>query len=171
MGNAGIWSSYVREYLLPRLFGFELLMAPYAMAHLKLGMQLAAIDLPKAERTTWAYDFSTNERLGIYLTNTLDEALKRSEVMFGQYISDEANEAAKVKRTYPVMVILGNPPYAGISANKSEWINILMHDYKIKVRKEERQIQRLSNDNVNFIRLAQWRLEKNGKGIVGLISV
>jgi len=75
-GNASIWSGYVREHLLSRLFGFELLLAPYAMAHLKLGMQLAGVDLPKAERATWAYDFSTNERLQIYLTNTLDDAHK-----------------------------------------------------------------------------------------------
>src|SRR5579871_2185325 len=85
-GNAGMWSGYVREHLLPRLFGFELLMAPYAMAHLKLGMQLAAIDLPPAERATWAYDFSSDERLGLYLTNTLEEAMKRSEIMFGRFI-------------------------------------------------------------------------------------
>jgi len=86
MGNVGMWSGYVREHLLPSLFGFELLMAPYTMAHLKLGMQLAAIDLPIAERAAWAYDFATNDRLRIYLTNTLDEALKRSEVMFGRDI-------------------------------------------------------------------------------------
>src|SRR5260370_35346145 len=130
MRNAGMWSAYVREHLLPRIFGFELLMAPYAMAHLKLGMQLAAIDLPKSERTAWAYDFEGEERLGIYLTNTLDEAIKRSQVMFGRYISDGANEAAKVNRTYPVMVVLGNPPYSGHSADKGQWITALIGPYK-----------------------------------------
>ena len=69
-----MWSGYVREHLLPRLFGFELLMAPYAVAHLKLGMQLAAQDLPEAQRKDWAYDFAGDERLGVYLTNTLEEA-------------------------------------------------------------------------------------------------
>jgi hypothetical protein len=64
VGNAGMWSGYVRQYLLPRLFGFELLMTPYAMAHLKLGMQLAAVDLPQAERAAWAYDFSTDGAVG-----------------------------------------------------------------------------------------------------------
>ncbi len=76
-GMAGMWSSYVREHLLPRVFGFELLMAPYAVAHLKLGMQLAGLDLPEAQRHDWAYDFKGAERLGIYLTNTLEEAEKR----------------------------------------------------------------------------------------------
>src|SRR5260221_12924152 len=70
-GNSGMWSSYVRQHLLPRLFGFELLMPPYAMAHLKLGMQLAGMDLAEAERPAWAYDFAGDERLGVYLTNTL----------------------------------------------------------------------------------------------------
>src|SRR6266852_6184029 len=122
MGNAGMWWGYVRKHLLQRLFGFEFLMAPYAIAHLKLGIQLAAVDLPEAKRATWAYDFNTDERLGIYLTNTLDEALKRSQVLFGGYISDEANEAARVKQGYPVMVVIGTPPYSGNSANKAPWI-------------------------------------------------
>ena len=69
-----MWPSYVREHLLPRLFGFELLMAPYAVAHLKLGMQLAGQDLPEAQRKAWGYDFAGDERLGVYLTNTLEEA-------------------------------------------------------------------------------------------------
>ena len=116
-GNAGMWSGYVREHLLPRLFGFELLMALYAVAHLKLGMQLAALDLPPSERANWAYDFNSDERLGIYLTNTLEEAKKRTDILLGRFISDEANEAARVKKDYPVMVIVGNPPYSGHSAN------------------------------------------------------
>ncbi|HZO74798.1 MAG TPA: type ISP restriction/modification enzyme [Ktedonobacteraceae bacterium] len=182
-GNAGMWSSYVREHLLPRLFGFELLMAPYAMAHLKLGMQLAAIDLPASERATWAYDFQADERLGIYLTNTLDEALKRSQLMFGRYISDEANEAAKVKRGYPVMVVLGNPPYAGHSANKGQWINDLLRgkdsqtgastDSYFKVDGQplrERNPKWLNDDYVKFIRFAQWRIEQTGYGILAFIT-
>jgi len=70
--NAGTWSPYVREHLLPRLLGFELLMAPYAVAHLKLGMQLAGQDLPDGLRPKWAYDFAKDDRLGVYLTNTLE---------------------------------------------------------------------------------------------------
>jgi len=183
MGNAGMWSSYVRQHLLPRLFGFELLMAPYAMAHLKLGMQLAAVDLPKAERAIWAYDFSTSERLGIYLTNTLDEAIKRSEVLLGQYISDEANEAVKVKQSHPVMVILGNPPYSGHSANKGQWIKDLLRGKDSQTGKvtgnyfevdgqllDERNPKWLNDDYVKFIRFAQWRIEKTGYGILAFIT-
>ncbi len=175
-GNAGMWSGYVREQLLPRLFGFELLMAPYAMAHLKLGMQLAAVDLPQSERATWAYDFQSDERLGIYLTNTLEEAMKRSEVMFGRYISEEANEAAKVKQERPVMVVLGNPPYSGHSANKGEWIAALLHEnrgnyFEVDGKSlGERNPKWLNDDYVKFIRFAQWRIEQTGYGILAFIT-
>jgi hypothetical protein len=123
-GNAGMWSGYVREHLLPRLFGFELMMAPYAMAHLKLGMQLAALDMPEAERADWACDL-TGDRLGVYLTNTLEKAIKKSEVMMASFISDEANAAVRVKSELPILVVLGNPPYSGHSANKGDWIRSL----------------------------------------------
>jgi predicted helicase len=166
--NAGMWSGYVREQLLPRLFGFELLMAPYAMAHLKLGMQLAAADLPAAERATWAYDFQSDERLGIYLTNTLEEAMKRSEIMFGRFISDEANEAAKVKQERPVMVVLGNPPYSNFGMmNKSPWILGLLKDYKKDLN--EKKIN-LDDDFIKFIRFGQWRIDQTGYGILAFIT-
>ncbi|RMF80692.1 MAG: DNA methyltransferase, partial [Chloroflexi bacterium] len=87
-GQRGAWSSYVRDHLLPRLFGFELLMAPYAIAHVKLGLQLQET----------GYEFDSDQRLGIYLTNTLEEAQKSEETMFAQFISHEANEAAAIKR-------------------------------------------------------------------------
>src|SRR5437763_5658252 len=183
MDNAGMWSGYVREHLLPRLFGFELLIAPYAMAHLKLGMQLAALDLPEPQRKIWAYDFKTDERLGIYMTNTLDEAIKRSEVMFGRYISEEANEAAKVKQGYPVMVVLGNPPYSGHSVNKGQWINDLLHGKDLQTGRltrdyfevdghplGERNPKWLNDDYVKFIRFAQWRIEETGYGILAFIT-
>ena len=91
-------------------------MAPYAVAHLKLGMQLAGHDLAEAARRDWRYDFESSERLNIYLTNTLEEGLKQSELTLGEFISQEANAAAEVKREMPIMVVLGNPPYSGHSA-------------------------------------------------------
>lgn len=166
-GKAGLWSTYVREHLLPRIFGFELLMAPYAMAHLKLGMQLAALDLRKEERAAWAYDFQTNERLGVYLTNTLDEATKRSQVMFGQYISDEANEAAHVKQTCPAIVVMGNPPYNNFGqTNKGAWIVDLLKDYKKDLHEKK---MNLDDDFIKFIRFGQWRIERTGHGILAFI--
>jgi predicted helicase len=119
IGMANQWDSYVRDNLLNRLFGFELLMAPYAIAHLKLGLQLQEL----------GYQFTGKQRLGIYLTNTLDEAMKKSDILFGQFVAQEANEASKIKRDTPVMIVIGNPPYSGHSANKSKWIAGLVQDY------------------------------------------
>ncbi len=112
-GQYGSWSAYVRDSLLPRIFGFELLMAPYAIAHLKLGLLL---------RET-GYDFSGDERLGIYLTNTLEEAESKFQEGFSRWISKEANEAITIKSEKPIMVVLGNPPYQGHSANRS-WVDL-----------------------------------------------
>ena len=129
-GNAGMWDGYVREHLLPRLFGFELLMAPYAVAHFKLGLQLAGRDLPEAQRAAWAYDFASDERLGVYLTNTLEGPHEHTGLpLFTQFIADEADAANRVKRDLPIMVVIGNPPYSGHSANKGEWISQLVRDY------------------------------------------
>ena len=197
--DAGMWSSYVREQLLPRLFGFELLMAPYAVAHLKLGMQLSGLDLPVGARPNWRYDFESAERLNIFLTNTLEESIKQSEVMLGQFISQEANAAAEIKREMPIMVVLGNPPYSGHSSNPSRktsmegqsqdaqgglrsrskpsrskrtWIGKLIEDYK-KVdgqRINERNPKWLQDDYVKFIRFGQWRVAQSGEGVLAFIT-
>jgi len=183
-GDAGMWSGYVKEHLLPRLFGFELLMAPYAVAHFKLGMQLAAQDMPEAQREQWAYDFSGNERLGIYLTNTLEQAERQAETLFGplRIITEEANAAARIKRDLPIMVVLGNPPYAGHSANRSweiregkkvpTFIGRLLQDY-YRVDGQplgERNPKWLQDDYVKFIRFGQWRIEQTGAGILAFIT-
>ena len=100
--NKGMWSSYVQQHLLPRLYGFELLMAPYAVAHLKLGLQLKEL----------GYDFTSSERIRIYLTNTLEEAHALTGLpLFTQWIADEANAASEIKKDAPVMVVVGNPPF------------------------------------------------------------
>ncbi|GAH08841.1 unnamed protein product, partial [marine sediment metagenome] len=121
-GQKGLWNDYVAEKLLPRIFGFELLMAPYAIAHLKLGLLLKET----------GYQFQSDQRLGIYLTNTLEEAFKKSELLagFNEYIVDEANAAAEIKKEKPIMVVLGNPPYSVSSLNRGEWIDTLLDDYK-----------------------------------------
>ncbi|MCL1463745.1 N-6 DNA methylase [Argonema galeatum] len=162
IGMANQWDSYVRENLLNRLFGFELLMAPYAIAHLKLGLQLQEL----------GYEFKGKQRLGIYLTNTLDEALKKSEILFGQYVAQEANEASTIKRDTPVMVVLGNPPYSGHSANKSKWIDGLIRDYYQVdgLPLGERNPKWLQDDYVKFIRFGQWRIDRTGSGILAFIT-
>lgn len=168
------WSAYVGEKLLPRLFGFELLMAPYAVAHLKLGLELAGQDLPDAERAAYRYAFDADERLQVYLTNTLEEADREIEDLFGPFraISDEARAAARVKEERPIMVILGNPPYSGHSANDGGWIRGLIEDYKTGFPDLYRpgQAKWLHDDYVKFIRWAEWRLSRTGYGIVAFIT-
>ncbi len=179
-GRAGMWRGYVKEHLLPRLFGFELLMAAYAMAHLKLGMQLAALDMPQAARADWAYPVDAGERLGVYLTNTLEPGEDQAPTMFGplRALTAEARAAASVKRDLPIMVVLGNPPYSGSSANESRrngtltWIGKLIEDYKIVdgLHYGEKSRSWLQDDYVKFIRFGQWRIQQSRAGILAFIT-
>jgi predicted helicase len=181
--NKGSWSTYVTEHLLPRVHGFELLMAAYTVAHMKLGLQLQE----------YGYDFKTDERLRVFLTNTLDKAHDIHEPAFAKWLSDEANAANAVKKDTPVMVILGNPPYSGHSANTGEWINELLRGTDISEAEQishskkavqntanyfqldgeslnERNPKWLNDDYVKFIRFAQWRIHKTGHGILGFVT-
>ena len=161
-GQQGSWNAYVAEKLLPRIFGFELLMAPYAVAHLKLGLLLQET----------GYQFQSNQRLGIYLTNTLEEAIKHAETLFARWITEEANAAAGVKKDEPIMVVLGNPPYSGHSANKGEWARQLVERYKTVDGKPlgEKNPKWLQDDYVKFLAFSQWRIERTGQGILGFIT-
>ena len=172
-GNAGYWSAYVRDHLFPRIFGFELLMAPYSVAHFKLGMMLAGQDLPVDIRKDWVYDFKSDERLGVYLTNTLEEAKSISKELWGlEVIGKEARSASVVKQEKPIMVVLGNPPYSGHSANRGEWIRKKLSSYQMVDGKSLQEIQQkwLHDDYVKFIRWAQWRIQETGTGVVGFIT-
>lgn len=170
--DAGKWAGFARDQLVPRLFGFELLMAPYAVAHLKLALQLSGQDMPASQREEWAYEFESAERLSIYLTNTLEEAVRKSEVLLGSFISEEANAATEVKRELPILVVLGNPPYSGHSANRGEWITDLVRDYSRNVPGLDKPAQGkwLQDDYVKFIRFGQWRIERSGTGILAFIT-
>ena len=159
----GMWSGYVSQHLLPRLFGFELLMAPYTVAHMKLGLQLQET----------GYDFSSEERLRIYLTNTLQEGFQIPAADgFMNRIRDEAEAAKGVKQDTPVMVILGNPPYSYESMNTDPWIVNLVKDYYHVDGKPlgERNPKGLLDDYVKFIRFAQHRVAETGYGVVALIT-
>jgi len=163
-GQKGIWSNYVETHLLPRLNGFELLMASYAMAHLKLDLLL----------TETGYKPTTNQRFRVYLTNSLEEHHQDTGTLFANWLSTEANEANHIKRDTPVMCIIGNPPYSGESANKGEWIMSLMEDYKKepggKEKLKERNPKAINDDYVKFLRYGQNFIEKNGSGILAFIN-
>ena len=160
----GIWQQYVEEHLLPRLNGFEILMASYAVAHLKLDMLLSET----------GYTHQSEKRLRVYLTNSLEESNNEPRTLFARWLSREATEANAIKRDCPVMVVIGNPPYSGESQNKGKWIMSLMEDYKKepggKHPLDERNPKWLNDDYVKFIRLAQHYIEKRGEGIIGFIN-
>lgn len=157
----GAWPSYVEKDLIPRLNGFELLMASYAMAHLKLDLLL----------TETGYTPSTNQRFKVYLTNSLEESHPDTGTLFSNWLSTEANEANHIKRDTPVMCVIGNPPYSGISSNDGEWISNLIEDYKYVdgVHINERK-HWLNDDYVKFLRYGQHYIEKNGTGVLAFIN-
>ncbi len=173
-GNKGMWPGYVRDNLLPRLYGFELLMAPYAVAHMKLGLLLHET----------GYDFSSDERLRVFLTNTLEEAHELTGLpLFTQWLAEEASSANQVKKDAPVMVVLGNPPYSGHSANTGEWIAGLLRGSDSSSGQKtgnyfeldgaplgERNPKWLNDDYVKFIRFAQWRIEQTGYGVLAFVT-
>ncbi len=151
VGQEGMWPGYVRDHLIPRLNGFEILMASYAMAHLKLDLLLD----------------SPTERLRIFLTNSLEEFSEATGTLWAMELSNESREADFIKRDCPVMVVMGNPPYSVSSSNKGEWIQKLLADYKKGLG--EKKIN-LDDDYIKFIRLGQHYIDKNGEGILAYIS-
>ena len=163
-GQQGMWQSYVENHLLPRLNGFELMMASYAMAHLKLDMVLAET----------GYKPKNNERLRVYLTNSLEEHHNEMDNLWSYAFSQEANGASRLKRDYPVMVVLGNPPYSGESNNKSPWILSLMDSYKREPNTneplKERNPKWINDDYCKFIRLGQSFVDKNSEGVMAYIN-
>lgn len=160
------WSGYVERDLIPRLHGFELLMASYAMCHMKLDMIL----------TELGYKPTTSQpRLGVYLTNSLEEGDPPNQTLpFAQWLSNEVRQANAVKRDMPIMCVIGNPPYSGHSANNGTWARHLVSAYKMepggKVPLDERNGKWLNDDYVKFIRMSETMIEKNGEGVLGFIT-
>ncbi len=164
----GQWSNYVEKDLIPRIHGFELLMASYAMCHMKLDMML----------TDMGYKPTANPpRMGVYLTNSLEEGEREIQDLFwAKPLSEEAKHANTVKRDMPIMCVIGNPPYSGISTNVGsgfQWINGLLDDYKKepggKKKLEERK-HWLDDDYVKFLRFGEHLVEKNRSGILAMIT-
>ena len=156
----GHWSAYVEQDLIPRLHGFELLMASYAMCHMKLDMIL----------TELGYQPSANPpRLGVYLTNSLEEGERVEQTLFGlsRAIAEEAKAASDIKRQSPIMCVIGNPPYNSSSSNNGPWINGLVGAYKEGLGEQK---VNLNDDYIKFIRLAEQFIERNGRGVVAMIT-
>lgn len=164
-GQTGIWSTYVEKHLIPRLNGFELLMASYAMAHLQLDLLLAQT----------GFKTKSEQRFNVYLTNSLEPAMTEVPNLFmAQWLTNEAQQADFIKRDTPVMCVIGNPPYSGESSNKGKWIMNLMEDYKKEPggieKLKERNPKWINDDYVKFLRFGQYFIEKNGTGVLAFIN-
>ena len=159
----GMWSQYIEDDLIPRLHGFELLMASYAMCHMKLDMILTELGYKPAKAPP---------RLSGYLTNSLEEGEPANQQLpFSQWLSREAKGANTIKRDMPIMCVIGNPPYSGISQNMGDWISNLIEDYKYVDGKHFGERKHwLHDDYVKFIRLSESLIEKNGEGVLGFIT-
>jgi len=166
-GQDGRWPKYVFNDLLPRLHGFELMMAPYTIAHLKLSMKLKET----------GFKYFNQRRLGIYLTNSLEKGNQLGDLFtsigFAESIAEESKEAALIKNNTPVMVVIGNPPYSGISSNETQYANSLVDKYKIEpggLTKLKERKHWLNDDYVKFIAFAENMINKTGHGILGFIT-
>lgn len=170
-----LWNEYVPRHLLPRLHGFELMMAPYAIAHMKIGLKLAETK----------YAFLSSERARIYLTNTLEVPKDFSDYFeqMAPALAHEAQAANKVKRSAPITIVIGNPPYSGHSSNVGQWINDLLRGKDRMTGAKagnyfevdgqplgERNPKWLNDDYVKFIRYAHWRVEETGTGVLAFIT-
>lgn len=154
---------FIRNHILPNFYAFELMMAPYAVGHLKMSFFLEEL----------GHRLADDERVRFYLTNTLDmEELEQSRLPGLSSLAEESRLAGQVKKQQPILVILGNPPYSGHSVNRGEWVLDKIEDYKKVDGKPlgEKNPKWLQDDYVKFLRFAQWKIEQAGRGVVGMIT-
>lgn len=168
-GTGGL-NRWIKKHILKNYYAFELMMAPYAIGHLKIGFIFEEI----------GYKMAEDDRFKLYLTNTLEmEEIEQISIPGISSLSEESHLAGKVKKEQPVLVILGNPPYSGISANINEWTEQLLKEdidgtqsyYKVDGQPlGEKNPKWLQDDYVKFLRFAQWKIQTSGHGIVGMIT-
>lgn len=168
-GEGGL-TQFFQNHILKHYYAFELMMAPYAIGHIKISFLLEEL----------GYKMKEDDRFNLFLTNTLDmEDLAQTEIPGLESLSDESHKAGQVKKNEPILVILGNPPYSGHSATKSEWTEKLLKEdidgaqsyYKVDGEPlGEKNPKWLQDDYVKFLRFAQWKIHKAGQGIVGMIT-
>jgi predicted helicase len=159
------WREYVPKWLLPRLYGYELMMAPYAIAHLKLALKLGET----------GYQFRDGDRLHIYLTNSLEPPSEHADPRLAHLfatLAKEAQEVSNVKRRKRFTVVIGNPPYSGNSANNGEWISNLVQDYYQVdgTGLGERNPKWLQDDYVKFVRSGQFICSQSPLAVFGFIT-
>lgn len=161
--GAGGRDAFIRQHILRNFYAFELMMAPYAVGHLKIAFFLEEL----------GHRLTSKERFQFYLTNTLEmEPLEQTHLPGIASLAEESQLAGRVKAQQPILVILGNPPYSGHSSNKGAWIRGLIEEYKHIDGKplNERNPKWLQDDYVKFLRFAQWKIDQAGEGVVGMIT-
>lgn len=168
--GSGSIHKLVKQHILPHFYAIELMMAPYTVGHLKISYLLAE----------HGYELSEDERFKLYLSNTLEpDTPEQISLPIAHDISEECALANKVKHQDPILVIMGNPPYSGASENSNKWTeNLLKTDldgaqsyYTVDGKPlGEKNPKWLQDDYVKFLRFAQWKIHKAGKGIVGMIT-
>lgn len=154
---------FIREHILKNFYAFELMMAPYAVGHIKMSFLLEEL----------GYKLKGDDRVKLYLTNTLEmEDLAQTDLPGMASLSEESRLAGKVKKEQPILVILGNPPYSGQSSNIGDWISEEIKKYYYVDGKplNEKNPKWLQDDYVKFIRFAQWKIDKTGEGVLGFIT-
>lgn len=167
-GDGGL-NQFFQNHILKNYHAFELMMAPYAIGHIKMSFLMEEL----------GYRMKETDRFKLYLTNTLDmEDLAQTEIPGLESLSEESHQAGIIKKHEPILVILGNPPYSGISSNINDWTEELLKTnldgaqsyYEIDGKKLEEKKLWLQDDYVKFLRFAQWKIHKAGQGIVGMIT-
>ena len=168
--GAGGLHRWIKRHILANFYAFELMMAPYAIGHLKMGFIFEEL----------GYKMANNERFKLYLTNALEmEEIEQIAIPGLFSLSEESHLAGKVKKEQSVLVVLGNPPYSGISANTNDWTEQLLKEdvngtqsyYKVDDQPlGEKNSKWLQDDYVKFLRFAQWKVQTSGYGIVGMIT-
>ncbi|NOX71406.1 MAG: DNA methyltransferase, partial [Candidatus Micrarchaeota archaeon] len=173
-GLRGMIKEKIENHLLKHFYGFEILITPYVISHLKLTDILQS----------WNYRFKENDRIQVYLTNTLEPSEVHGLMPFLREITEESKTANRIKLKKPILVVMGNPPYSGMSANKGKWIDDLLKKgytradgskddgyYMVDGKPlKERNPKWLQDDYVKFIRFAQWKIDESGEGVVGFIT-
>lgn len=161
--DKGAVKGFIKEQILQNFYAFELMMAPYAIGHMKMSFLLEEL----------GYKMADNERIKYFLTNTLEmKELEQSKFPGMSSLSTESHEAGKVKKDAPILVILGNPPYSGHSSNTGEWISNVIKEYYMVDGKPlgEKNPKWLQDDYVKFIRFSQWKIDQAGEGVLGFIT-
>jgi type ISP restriction-modification system protein/N-6 DNA methylase len=171
--GAGSAAALVRDHLLADFYAFELMVAPYVIGHLKMGLLLAAEGLP----------LPADRRFPLFLTNALElEDLAQTNLPGMSALSRESRAAGRIKKEARIAVVLGNPPYSGHSYNRGKDIVELLRRFRDFPERDEgyyrvdgralheRNLKWLQDDYVKFLRFAQWKIEQNGWGVVGFVT-